>query len=117
MVISELAIEVEIDEVGVSDVMALMIDFGLSGLIEGVITQLDAVASESETDFVEAVVEADGAVFADGALDAGLEEFFEGFGLKIEVSEVFGACLEAGLRALTGAAVGACMIVCLDPVG
>ena len=106
-----MTVEMEVDEVGVSDIMTLMIDFGLSRLIEGVVTQFDAVASEGEADFVEAVVE------ADGALDAGLEEFFEGFGLKVKVPEMFGAFLEAGLRALIGAAVWACMILCLDPVG
>ena len=77
-----MAVEVEVDEVGLSNAMALMIDFGVSGLIEGVVTELDTVASKGEADFVEVVVEADGAVLADGALDSGLEEFFEGFGLK-----------------------------------
>ena len=81
-VIAELTVEVKVNEVGRSDVMALMIDFGVSGLIEGVVTELDTVASKGEADFVEVVVEADGAVLADGALDSGLEEFFEGFGLK-----------------------------------
>ena len=81
-VIAELTVEVKVNEVGRSDAMALMIDFGVSALIEGVVTELDAVASEGETDFVEAVVEANGAVLVDGALGTGLEEFFEGFGLK-----------------------------------
>jgi len=81
-VIAELAVEVEVDEVGLSNAMALMIDFGVSGLIEGVVTELDTVASKGEADFIEVVVEADGAVLADGALDSGLEEFFEGFGFK-----------------------------------
>jgi hypothetical protein len=116
-VIAELAVEVEVDEVGRSDAMALMIDFGVSGLIKGVVTEFDAMASEGETDFVEAVVEANGAVLADGALDSGLEEFFKGFGLKFKLSEVFGAFLEPRLGALAGAAVEACVIVCLDPVG
>ena len=116
-VIAELTVEVEVDEVGRSDAMALMIDFGMSGLIKGVVTEFDAMASEGETDFVEAVVEANGAVLVDGALGTGLEEFFEGFGLKFELAEVFGAFLEPRLGALAGAAVEACVIGGLDPVG
>ena len=63
------------------------------------------------------VVEADGAVLADGARDAGVEESFEGYGIGFKMPEVFGVVLEAGLWALAGAAVGACVVGGLDPVG
>ena len=117
LVIAELAVEVEIDGMGGADVVALIVDFGVDVWGEGVVTEFDAAASEGEADFVELVVEPDGAVLAYGALDSGLEEFVEGFGLKFELAEVFGAFLEACLWAGAGAAVKACVIVRLDPVG
>jgi hypothetical protein len=117
LVIAELAVEMEIDGMGVSDVVALMIDFGVNVWDEGVVTQFDAAASEGEADFVESAVEADGTVLAHGAFDTCLEESFEGIRADVELSEVFGAFLEACLRTGAGAAVGACVIVCLDPAG
>ena len=117
LVIAELAVEVEIDGMGSSDVMALMIDFGVGVCGEGVVTEFDAASSESEADFVESAVEANGAVLAHGALDSGLEESFKGFRTEVELPEVFGVFLEACYGSGTGAAMDACMIVRLDPVG
>ena len=117
LMVAKLAVEMQVDGMGCSNAMTLMIDFREAALIKGVVAEFDTSSTEGETDFVELVLEADGAVLADGAGDAGLEEFFERLGVEVELTEVFGVFLEAGLGALAGAAVGACVVGGLDPVG
>ena len=86
-----MAVEVEVDEVGLSNAMALMIDFGVSALIEGVVTELDTVASKGEADFVEVVVEADAEVGTD---DVGV--FANEGGTVVDVEFVREASAEDG---------------------
>ena len=45
LVVAELAVEVQVDWVGCSDVVALMVDFGECAWIKGVVAEFDAVAA------------------------------------------------------------------------
>ena len=62
------------------------------------------------------VGDSDGAVLADGALDTGVEEFFECLVAEFKLPEVFGAVLEPVLWRGVGVAVLAGVVVGLDPV-
>ncbi len=77
LVIPQLAVEVEINEMGVSGEVIFMIDFDYDVFGKRVVTQFDAPASENEIDFVKPVVKTNRPILAHGSFYPGVEKFFQ----------------------------------------
>ena len=115
--VMELAVGVEVSEMGGADVVTLVVNFGFSLVVEGIVAHFDLATAQTQVHFVNFVGEANGAVLAHGAFEPGVEEFFEGVVTELQLTKVFGAVLESGLRSGAGAAVLSGVIVVLDPGG
>lgn len=113
----ELTVEVEIDRMSRTLIVALVIDVEDGIDLERVVTEFDPPTAESERNLVDPVVDADGAILAHRAFDPGVEELIESLVAKLKLSQMLRTVLEAGLRTGADAAVYPRVIFALDPEG